>query len=320
MHSITALLAEYGLLVVFFNVLLDQGGLPLPAFPILMAAAALAGGFGARVIEIIVAGALGSMIADVTWFWSGTHYGRRVLGLLCRISLSPDSCVRQTETIFGKVGPSALLVVKFVPGMTNITVALAGATRTPTALFLLFDGIGALAFVSVPAMLGVIFKNAVSDVLETLAQLGELGILVVIVVLAIYVAVRWWQRYLFIRQLRMDRITVDELAGLIDRGEQPLLLDVRSKTVRLQEGVIPGSLSAHPSELDPAVSGYPRDTEIVVYCSCPNEASAATAAKHLRRAGFKKIRPLLGGVVAWADAGHPVDMVHASPDREASAG
>jgi rhodanese-related sulfurtransferase len=44
-----------------------------------------------------------------------------------------------------------------------------------------------------------------------------------------------------------------------------------------------------------------------VYCACPNEESAATASKHLRQAGFTKIRPLLGGIDAWVEAGHPVE-------------
>ncbi len=313
MQDVTALLEQYGLLVVFLNVLLDQGGLPLPAIPTLMAAAALAGRWDGRVIEILGAGVLGAMIADGIWLWNGRRHGRRVLGLICKVSLSPDFCVRQTETLFGKIGPAALLIAKFVPGMTNITVVLAGVTRTRLPTFLLFDGLGALGFVGVPVVLGVVFKNAISDVLATLADLGKLGVLVVLAALAFYVVMRWLQRYLFIRQLRMARITADELAELIENGERPLLLDVRAKDVRLREGAIPGSLSAHPSDLDPVVSRYPRDLEIVVYCSCPNEASAATAARHLRRAGFKKIRPLLGGVVAWSEAGYPVELFDDAP-------
>ena len=313
MHDVTALLEKYGLVVVFLNVLLDQGGLPLPAIPTLMAAAALAGRWDWRITEIIGAGVLGAMIADGIWLRSGLRHGRRVLGLICKVSLSPDFCVRQTETLFGRIGPAALLVAKFIPGMTNITVVLAGVTRTRLPTFLLFDGLGALGFVAVPVVLGVVFKNAISDVLETLADLGELGILAILAALTFYVLLRWLQRYLFIRQLRMARITADELAELLEAGERPLLLDVRAKDVRLREGAIPGSLPAHPSDLDPVVSRYPRDVEVVVYCSCPNEASAATAARHLRRAGFKKIRPLLGGVIAWSEAGYPVEMFEDLP-------
>jgi rhodanese-related sulfurtransferase len=105
----------------------------------------------------------------------------------------------------------------------------------------------------------------------------------------------------------MDRITVAELRKLIDDGQEIVILDVRSKEIRAQDGTIPGAVPAHPTDTDPALKGYPRETEIIVYCACPNEESAATAAKHLKQAGFKKIRPLLGGIDAWVQAGHPVE-------------
>src|SRR5262245_4039894 len=104
-----------------------------------------------------------------------------------------------------------------------------------------------------------------------------------------------------------DRITVAELRKLIDDGQEIVVLDVRPKEIRAQEGTIPGAVSAHPADIDPALKTYPRDMEIVVYCACPNEESAATAAKHLRQAGFKKIRPLFGGIDAWVRAGHPIE-------------
>jgi rhodanese-related sulfurtransferase len=105
----------------------------------------------------------------------------------------------------------------------------------------------------------------------------------------------------------MDRITVDELRGLIDEGRKILILDVRPKEARTQHGIIPGAVPAHPEDIDPVVTTYSRELEIVVYCACPNEASAAVAAKHLKQAGFKKIRPLLGGIDAWVQAGQPVE-------------
>ncbi|MDE2112666.1 MAG: sulfurtransferase [Alphaproteobacteria bacterium] len=309
MHGVPALLTEYGILIVFLNVLLDQGGLPIPAIPTLLAAAALEGRFDTRIALILIAGAAGALIADIVWFQVGKRHGRRVLGMLCRISISPDSCVSQTESLFGNLGPWALPIAKFVPGMTNITVALAGTARMPTALFLFVDGLGALAFVGVPLIVGVIFKNAITAVLATLTQLGVVGIATVALVLSFYLAMRWMQRYIFIRQLRMDRITVGELVDLMKDGKPLLVLDVRAMDVRAREGMIPGSIPAHPSDLHPIVAAYPRDLEIIVYCACPNEASAAKAAKHLKKAGFKKIRPLIGGVTAWIAAGHPVETL-----------
>jgi rhodanese-related sulfurtransferase len=107
--------------------------------------------------------------------------------------------------------------------------------------------------------------------------------------------------------LASGQVTVADLRKLIDDGQEIVILDVRPKEIRAQEGTIPGALSAHPAHIDPALKTYPRDMEIVVYCACPNEESAATAAKHLRQAGFKKIRPLLGGIDACVRAGRPIE-------------
>jgi membrane protein DedA with SNARE-associated domain/rhodanese-related sulfurtransferase len=306
MQHVVSVIEQHGLLVVFLNVLLAQSGLPVPAFPTLMAAAALVAQSRYQVPAIILSGVSGSMIADLAWYWSGQRHGRRILGLLCKISLSPDFCVRQTETVFAKVGPWSLLFAKFVPGLSTISVAMAGATKMSLPVFLLLNGTGALLFVSVPVVLGWIFQNAITDILITLANFGKFGVLAIFAALGLYLLARWWRRQAFIRQLRMHRITVDELRGLIDEGQELLILDVRPKEVRAQEGTIPGAVPAHPEDIDPVVTTYPRELEIVVYCACPNEESAAVAAKHLKRAGFQKIRPLLGGIDAWVQAGQPV--------------
>jgi rhodanese-related sulfurtransferase len=88
------------------------------------------------------------------------------------------------------------------------------------------------------------------------------------------------------------RITVDELRGLIDEGQKLLILDVRPKEARTQYGIIPGAVPAHPEDIDPVVTTYSRELEIVVYCACPNEASAAAAAKHLKQAGNTATIPI----------------------------
>lgn len=309
MQHLIATAEQYGLLIVFLNMLLGRGGLPLPVIPTLLAAAALAGHSAYQIAAIVIAGVAGTLIAELALYWYGLRFGRRFLGLLCRVSFSPDFCVRQTETMFAKVGPWSLLFAKFVPGLSLISVAMAGVTGMSVLAFVLFDGIGSLLFVGAVVALGVIFQNAIASVVATLVDFGKLGGLIVVAAIGAYLLIKWWQRQLFIRQLRMDRITVAELRKLMDGGQEVVILDVRPKEVRAQDGIIPGAVAAHPADIDPVVRNYSRDAEIVVYCACPNEELAATAAKHLKQAGFKKIRPLLGGIEAWVGAGHALERV-----------
>jgi len=309
MQHITSLLEEYGLVVVFLNVLISQGGAPLPMWPVLLIAGALSLGAGAPLPLVLLAAVTGAMIADLAWYVAGARLGRRVLGLLCKVSLSPDSCVRQTESVYGRFGPLALLFAKFVPGLGYITVALAGVTGVFLPIFLVLDAIGAAVYFAVPIVLGRVFHDAIDAVMATLIQLGKFGILAIVGAFAVYLLVRWFERQLFIRRLRMDRITVNELADMIDGGKSPVILDVRSEQSRLHGGMIPGAVPAHPSEIEDVLKAYPRDVEVIIYCACPNEETAATAARHLKRAGYRKIRPLLGGIDAWAGAGRPIETL-----------
>ncbi len=317
MDDVVRLIEQFGLFAVFFTVLLDEGGLPIPASPLLAVAGALTARGELNLAAIIAAAVAGSFIADNSWYWLGRTRGRRVLGFLCKLSLSPDTCVRDTETMFVRVGPSALLFAKFIPALGNVTIALAGITRLSFAVFLPLEILGATIYLGTPIVLGRIFHSAVSQLLDTLERLGIIGVGILAAALAVYLLIRWWQRMLFIRQLRMDRISVEELVTLLDNEKKPLVLDVRSRAARA-EGIIPGAISAHPTEMHPTLEHHDRDAEIVVYCACPNEATAAVAAKHLKAAGFKRIRPLLGGVEAWAMAGHKLVIVE-DPQIDAAA-
>jgi membrane protein DedA with SNARE-associated domain/rhodanese-related sulfurtransferase len=307
MQYVISIVEHHALLLLFLSVFIARAGLPLPVIPVLMTAGALAGRNTEQLAKIILVSFGASVTAELGLYWVGVRYGQRFLGWLCKISFSPDFCVRQTETVFTKLGPWSLVFAKFLPGLSLISVAMAGVVRMSVLTFFLLDGLGGLLFVIAFVALGVIFHQAVASVLATLRELGTFGLLAIVAALALYLMFKWWRRLLFIRQLRMDRITVPELLKLIDAGKELVILDVRPQDVRARDGIIPGALSAHPEDIDPVIGSYSLDTEIIVYCACPNEASAATAAKHLKRAGFKKIRPLLGGIEAWVQAGHPIE-------------
>jgi membrane protein DedA with SNARE-associated domain/rhodanese-related sulfurtransferase len=308
-EHITQLIQHYGVPVVFLTVLLSRAGVPFPAWPILLVAGALTAANAALLPILIGTAMAGDMIADVCWYAAGARWGRRVLSLLCKFTLSPDSCVRQTETMFTRMGAGTLLFAKFVPGFSYVAVALSGITGVGFASFVILDGLGSAVYVTVPLVLGRIFHSAVADIIATLARLGEVGIALVVAAFVLYVAVRWVQRRIFIRQLRMDRISVNELGDLIDGGHTPVIFDVRNAAARERDGMIPGAVAAHAVEIDAVLKQYPRDVEVVIYCACPNEATAAVAALHLRRAGYRKIRPLLGGIEAWSQAGRPLATV-----------
>ena len=120
-HAITVI-EQHTLFLVFLSNLVARGGLPLPIVPILVAAGALAAQKPDQIIQIIIASVGGSLLAELWLYWFGVRYGQRFLVLLCKMSLSPDFCVRQTETVFTKLGPWSLIFAKFLPGLSLISV------------------------------------------------------------------------------------------------------------------------------------------------------------------------------------------------------
>lgn len=302
MPDLIELLREFGLGFVFVNVLLEQGGLPIPAVPTMMVAGAITAAAGQSLATLVMVAVLGAVIADTFWYITGRRIGMRVLRLLCRISLSPDSCVRQTETIFSRWGAGSMLVAKFIPGFASVSTALAGAVRMRYWKFVLFDALGATLWVGVAVGLGYVFREALNDVLATLAALGRWGVVLLLGALAAYIASKWWQRFLFIRQLRMDRISVDELRQLMEEQKVGAILDVRSPLTQEATGRIPGARTVNIESLE-GLGELVTEGEVVVYCACPNEESAVKLARRLRQLGYKRVRPLHGGIDAWVAAG-----------------
>ena len=308
MELLLHLIAEYGLWFVFGNVLLVQLGVPLPAYPVLMLTGTLAARGQIHVAALLGTAVLACLLADTAWFLMGRWLGRRVLRVLCRISLSPDSCVRQTESTFTRFGPPSLMVAKFIPGFASVATALAGAMRIGVGAFILFDAIGAALWAGVALALGWLFSPAIEDIVNLLARLGRWGLMLVALALALFVAAKWWQRHRFNVQLRMARVSAEALAALLDSGERPLIVDVRSRTSR-DEGRIPGAITVQGDTEAPELSAHPKDALIVVYCACPNDASAVVAARQLLGRGFSNVRPLAGGFDAWVAIGREVDRV-----------
>lgn len=300
-------LTQYGLTVVFFNVLLDQIGIPLPAAPTLIVAGAVTADGQLSLSAIFAASVIACLIADSGWYWVGQTYGIRVLKTLCRISLEPDSCVSDTQTRFERWGVKSLVIAKFVPGLGLIAPPLAGAMRIGWSRFIALSTLAAGLWSGCALLAGVLFRSQIQRLLHTLESLGSAVAMVAVSLLGLYVAYKWWQRARFYALLRMARIDVSELYELMQAGAAPVVIDVRSATARtLEPRWIPGAINISLSEVGQRLKDLPRDRDIIVYCTCPSEASAARVAKILMNHGFKRVRPLHGGLDAWLAAGHAV--------------
>jgi membrane protein DedA with SNARE-associated domain/rhodanese-related sulfurtransferase len=314
MHEIVGLLSQYGLALVFANVLVEQLGLPVPAIPTLVVAGALAADGKLSAPAIFGVAFVACSIGDTAWYIAGRLYGRRVIRLLCRISLSPDSCVRQTEFRFERWGGLTLVLSKFIPGLSTIAPPLAGAMRLGWTSFLLLNGLGVIVWAGAAIGAGMLFHAEIGRLIVQLEDLGAVAIGIVAALLAAYVAFKWWERRRFYKMLRIARISVDELRRLKDRGESPVVVDVRSPVVRnLDRRFIPGALAMDIAEVDRQLDRLPADRDIVFYCTCPNEASAAQVAKRLIELGYTRVRPLQGGLDAWIDAGYEVEQRAPAP-------
>ena len=215
MRELQPLLENHGLLLLFLNVLCEQAGLPIPAYPALIVAGALAmQGVGAPLGVVLLVVVLACLLADVAWYLAGRRYGGFLLRSICKVSLSQDSCIRQSQNMYLRVGPRALLMSKFLPGASALSTTLAGMTRTHLRRFLAYDAAGSALWAGSALLLGVIFSDAVDHLLALLSDYAAIGALLIAGAFAAFIAWKLWQRQrLLSRSRRIPRISVEAIAG-----------------------------------------------------------------------------------------------------------
>ncbi len=268
MHELFLHVARYGLPLVFANVFLEQIGLPIPAIPTLVAAGALAAEGKLSGILLILFAILASLLADSVWFLLGRRHGYRILKTVCSVSLSPDSCVQQTESLFERRGLPSLLFAKFVPGFSTVAPPLAGAVGAGFLPFLLYDGGGALLWAGSGLLVGHVFHRAIDRVADTLEGMGGWALVAVGLALAIFIGWKFWQRRRFYKFLRMARISVDEVRRLMDEGKDPVIVDARNRAAFLRDPRhIPGAQRIVLEEINSQIAALPMNREIVLYCT-----------------------------------------------------
>ena len=312
MDDVTQFLIAYGLLVLFAVVLAEQVGLPIPAGPVLLAAGALAGA-GNMSLPLAIGLALGaSLLGDLLWYYLGRYRGARVLGFLCRISLEPDSCVRRTENFFVQYGTKSLVIAKFLPGLSTVAPALAGLFKISIGQFLLYNGLGALLWVLAFIVPGYVFSNQIEKLAEDAESFGSSALVLAVAALALYIMYKYVNRIRLLRELRVARITVDELKQLMDAGNEVMIVDLRGPVDRAADPyTIPGALQMAVEELEHRHHEIPRDRDVILFCACPNEVTSAQMAVLLKRRGVKRVRPLVGGVDSWRASNYPLAQLPA---------
>lgn len=302
--EIIALMSQYGLLLVFLGVLVEQIGLPVPSLAVLVVAGALASTGQLWLPGILLVSLAACLCGDLAWYAAGRYFGARVMRTLCRISLSPDSCVHQSELRFERWRGQILLVAKFMPGLSLVAPPLVGALGLRLRVFLLFDILGSLLWTAVMVGLGYVFAGQIDPLLGILTSAGAAALGIVAGLFALFILYKAWRRWRLRVALRMVRITVDQLRHELADGHAPLVLDVRSAVSRrLDPQIVDGAVMADAEHIEYALPGVPHDRELVIYCNCPTEATSARAAKTLMAHGYHDVRPLQGGLAAWVKAG-----------------
>jgi membrane protein DedA with SNARE-associated domain/rhodanese-related sulfurtransferase len=307
MNEIVEFLVRHGYSLLFAWVLAEEAGLPLPSAPVLLAAGALAGRRRMYLPVVVAVPLLAATMCDTFWYILGRRRGVAVLRFICRISLEPDSCVRRTQLSFERRGAWALVIAKFVPGLSAMTAPLAGISRMRWRRFALLDALGALLWSSAYIAAGFVFSSKLERVLAFLSFLGSGLLVLLLTALAGYIGWKWQNRRQFLRKLRIARITPEELKQRMDAREDVVIVDLRhTLEFDAEPQTIYGAVRMDPADLEEAIEVIPRDREIILFCSCPNEATAAQMALRLRSRGITRIRPLAEGLEGWRKRGFPM--------------
>ncbi|MDB5861127.1 MAG: hypothetical protein JWQ76_4816 [Ramlibacter sp.] len=307
MASVLRIFEQHGLVSLFLGVLVEQLGAPIPALPFLLLAGARAATDGVFGLQALGAATAASAVADAVWFFVGRRYGRSVLELLCRLSISPHTCIQRSELSFARRGITTLLFAKFIPGVSTLAPPLAGALRMDFGTFLLADLAGTALWAGGGMAAGWVFYGEVNRLTTALENLGTTALVLLVGSLGLYVLWRGVRRLHIQRKHRATpSLSPQDVAKMIDRGEPLVIVDVRSFELPFLAR-IPGAVRAPLNEDLPArLATIAEGVRVITYCDCPDDASAAKLARKLAQPN-RPAYVLAGGLSAWAAAGLPVE-------------
>jgi membrane protein DedA with SNARE-associated domain/rhodanese-related sulfurtransferase len=290
--------------------LVEQLGIPLPATPVLLAAGALSVDGPFNFVLALALSVVATLIADVVWFFIGRRQGHRVLRLLCKLSLEPTTCVRRTQDSFARRRGTMLMFAKFVPGLGILAPPVAGENGMGFGAFLFFDGIGATLWAGTLLAAGRFFGDLLKRNAGLLNWAGRFSGALLVAGVVAFILVRLYRRRAVLKKLVASRLEPEDLKRQLDAGEPVCIIDLRHPLELLPEPfTLPGARHYSPDSLAERHNEIPRDRDVVLYCTCPSEATAAKTAMTLHRLGIDRVRPLRGGYDEWKRLGFPLDAI-----------
>ena len=270
MDHLLPLIARDGYLVIFLIVLAEALDVPLPAALALIAggAASASGALRAPVVFLIATIAL--LLGDSIIYLLGRSMGWSLLGFLCKVSVSPETCILRSAELFYKRGKTTLLIAKFIPGVNTMAPPLAGSMKMRLGQFLMLDLVGASLYTLAYIGLGYVFRDALAALARTIGAAGHVAAAGIALVVAAYAGYRIWL-YQKNRMYRVvPRVQVEELARKLQSEdvERIVLVDVRSYGY-YDRGAdrIKGSMRIEPNRLAEEIKKLPKDKDIYLYCT-----------------------------------------------------
>jgi len=317
---------QYAYPILFFWILVEQLGIPIPSIPVLLTAGALSATHRLSGSYALLAALLACLIADSVWFLLGRRYGSSVLRLLCRLSFESTTCVAKTEGYFNRRGPVTLLFSKFIPGLSTVAPPIAGQTGMPYARFLLYDLAGSIIWAEAYLLAGRFFGDIAKRSAVFFQWLGHFALVIFVLMVLGFIAQRFLKQRRFLLQVRSMRLEPAELMEMLDVAQRdgntpPFIVDLRHPLDYLPDPrVLPGALRIGPNELTLHKDVIPLDRDVILYCTCPSEETSAKVALQLHKLGILRVRPLRGGFDGWKKAGYPLlDYIEDVPTSPAGA-
>ncbi len=298
---------HYAYSILFLWVMIEQFGVPIPSVPILLTAGTLTATHKLSLPLVLISVTLGSLVSDSAWYLMGKRYGGGVVKLLCRLSMESNTCVRRTENYFTKHGSGALVLAKFIPGLGSVAAPIAGQTGMKYHYFAIFDTAGIVLWALTFTLTGRFFGDVLKKNPNALQWVEHFAFLIFVLLLLGFFVWRFFRQRAFLREIRMARLDPQDLKTMLDREQPVYIVDLRHPLDYLPDPrTLPGAVLLTPDALVQQSEEIPRDRDVVLFCTCPSEATAAKMALTIRKLGVYRVRPLRGGFDEWKRLGYPL--------------